>query len=1117
MKKHLLWIFTAAALLAGGTSCTDDPKVDNVGRVGILQTDLTADGKGDDVVFNVTSNAYWHIDFTDPQTGESVRWITADAASGTGDAVVTLTVGRNRSSSVRTAYVNVVTDSEMATASILLTQGAGGGGGGEGYSFPICEIFQIDDAHNLADAYIEENNFISDNGLIISRTGGYSDLRFVCPCHTSPKENPWFQRGISAGFWETGDAWEVEIPVKDELSGSLRYSFGSRRDNSGAWTCEWSGDGESWTVFDGNIAGGSSDAMWKSIDFTIPAEKKIPAGGKLIIRMTPADASKLGSTSNPTTLFQHGICITKAEAAKTTLPPADKETIAFSWGFDDVADAKAAYIDLPIGFMTSWNAGAYSLPKELADIVDAESCWSRPGFLQVGRGDEALITRYTQGAYTIKLASRFEAMNISKADLKLTFLASAMVDAYGVPTDPGVVVTTDEASGATVEGTIEGMENNKFKEFTLFVRNATPATKITITSAPMVNSTDDVRFFLDDILLKVEGEPERPSADDPVKAEVSAIRALKGAAAVTISDNLYIQGRVVAVDNVPADCFALADENAGIFVKLANHGLAAGDMVDVIVKDAQLATNADGLLVVTPAAADKVSKGQTAAQMPAAKAISVADLKAGTYEAMYVELPESQIIDSDLAKTMAGDVTLELADQATVYTMKTFSGASFAAQTVPQKSGAVKGVAGSSFLLPTALTDLAGMTGTRFGQSVYAIQPISCYLQLLGTGTDLRFRNVSYADKTVTFSSPEGCSITKVGGGTADDCTLLVKDKSKNLYDGRFVTKGWGGENWQDNGLVFKIKATSRLVGNLRFGFGVFAAATSKVPKNWKIVWSNDNTNWNDGVKILTVPFTTQTDTFGLVADINNGGYKMAYFNVEESKAVAEGGYLYVKIMQADNACHVAGQEVDPATGELIFQHGFYLTTHEKRAYHTSTLPSGANVLLTEGFDDAFLGHDNFIPCWQFMTNYKAPYTLPEGWASTGGIYEMPGYIRAGASGSAASSITTPALTALGDVPTNITLKFKASILLVAAAGYVPDNTSTVVSASTGTVVSQPDFTMLPSKITDVNETNAVEMEKAYHKWYEFTIPITGATKDTKITITNTGRHFIDDIVITRD
>lgn len=1127
MKKYLLWICTAAALLTAGASCSDDPEVDSVGRVGIQQESLTASGEGEDLTLNVNSNAYWRINFTDPETGESIRWVTASETSGMGNTAVTLKVARNRSTSGRTTYVNVITESESSTASVLLSQGAGTIGGGDGYDFPIYQTFSIDAALALDNAFIEGPVCYFDNGMILRRTGTPTVMEFSTKTHTNPTTNWYFQRGVVIGEWETGDALQLEIPVKEELSGDLRYSYGSRRDGTQsaghAWAFEWSADGENWTLFDGTSSGGASDATWKVIDFTIPAAKKIPAGGKLWIRHRCTDGSKAStSATNKTVAYQSAFCITKAKAEPTAVPDMNDETVVFSTGFDDLIDTKAAYIDIPLDFMSSWNDGAYALPQAQIGIVGVTSCWSRPGFLQVGRGDEALITRYTQGAYTIKLASRFETMRVLKSDLKLTFLATAMIDAYGKPTDPGVVVKADGTSGATVEGgTLEGVANNEFKPFTVYVRNATPDTEITITSADMASSTDDVRFFLDDIVLEIEGEPQRPSADDPVKADVSAIRAMKGAGTVTISDNYFIQGRVVAVDNVPADCFAVQDADAGIFVKLANHGLSAGDQVEVVVKDGQLATDADGLLVVTPKAADKVTKTAAPSEIPAYKPVSVAELTAGTYEAMLVTLPESQVVDADLSKTLSGTVTLELEDQ-TTYTMKTYASASFAATAVPQKRGAVKGLAGASFLLPTSAEDLAAMTGTRFGQAVYAITPISGLIKVSREGAVYGFRNVTYADNTVTYSSPEGCTITKIGNEGVAGCTL-ANTGSATIYDGRFLTTGWGGDNWQDNGLVFKIKATSRIVGNLRFGFGLFAASTQAVPKNWKVVWSHDNVSWNDGVRVLEMPFTGEgSETFALTTAANTRGYRMAYFNVPESKAVAQGGFFYVKIMQADNTtCHASGKTISTA-GQLLFQHGFYLTTHEKRAYHTSMLPSGENVLLTEGFDDAFLAHDYFIPSWQMWTNLSNEYTMPDGWEKAGTVYEGTGYIRVGKNATdAASSITTPALTALGDATANITLKFKIGIGLGGKNEYAPDPcTVTITTTGGGTAGTlTPDLSsLLPqSDLTEITNDTAPAYENAYHRWYEVSVPVTGATKDTKITIGGEGRHFIDEIVITKD
>lgn len=1136
MKKQLFGIWTAALLLAGvAVSCTSDPEVDSVGRVGITQESLTASGEGEELTLDVTSNSYWHIDFTDPATGETVRWITPSETYGMGDAAVKLVVSRNRSTSARTAYIHVTTDSESSTVSILLSQGAGTVGGGDGYGFPIYQMFSIDANHMLSNAFIEGGNCYFDDGMILSRTGSPADMTFSNKTHTNPKTDWYFQRGVVIGSWETGDALQLQIPLKEALSGDLRYVYGSRRDGtqnaSHAWQFEWSADGESWTPFDKASVGGASDAVWKIVDFTIPAEKQIPAGGTLWIRHYCKDGSSASTSgSDPTVTFQTGFCITKATADASEVPAMDDETIVFSTGFDDLRDAVAAYIDLPLDFMSSFHAGAYSLPKEHSDIVAFEECYARPGFLQVGCGDEAIVTRYKQGSYTIQLASRFEAMRILKSDLKLTFLATAMIDAYGKPTDPGVVVKVDGASGATVEGgELEGVANNEFKPFTVYVRGATPETEITLTSAAMTSSTDDVRFFVDDIVLAVEGEPERPSADDPVKATIAELRGKAGASEVTISDNLYIQGTVVSVDNVPQGCFAVQDDEAGIFVSAPNHGLSVGDQAEVVVKGAKLAKNADGLLVVTPTSAAEVTKSGTATELPAVRSISVGELAAGTYEAMRVSLPESQVVDADLSKTLSGTVTLELEDRVTTYSMKTYAHATFASTMVPQKRGPVKGIAGAGYVLPASESDLSAMNGTRFGEEVYAITPIDGHLYALGTTKNFTIGNATFdqATKTVTYS--DGHSIYKVGDKSTDftwGCYGNNKSAAANMYDSRLYVTGWGGADWQENGLVFKIKATSRIVGNLRFGFGWFGASGDNLPANWKLLWSNDNTTWYDGVKVLSLTTSMTSipsddpgsEVFTFAVKANEGGYRIAYFNVPDNKAVPEGSYFYMKIVQADNECQRSGS-VDPAK-EMIFINGFYLQTHERRAYHTTDLPSGENVLLTEGFDDNLWGPDHFAYAWQSFAGYKAAYDVPEGWTVSGSVFEQPGYVRIGGSGTdASSSLTTPALEALGDTPTDITVQFKAATLLVGAAGLVPDDRTIRVEASgAGTVGSEVYF---PSTLSDtaatVDQETSDRMCDEYLRWYDCSVKVSGATKDTKITFTGVGRHFFDDIVITKD
>jgi hypothetical protein len=460
--------------------------------------------------------------------------------------------------------------------------------------------------------------------------------------------------------------------------------------------------------------------------------------------------------------------------------------------------------------------------------------------------------------------------------------------------------------------------------------------------------------------------------------------------------------------------------------------------------------------------------------------------------------------------------------------MKTYAAASFASTAVPQKRGSLKGLAGASFLMPTSAEDLSAMSGTRFGEAVYAITPVDGHLYALGSSGNFTIGNATFDQATKTVAYNNGHSIIKVGDTSSDflfGCYGSAKAAATNMYDSRLYATGWGGSSWQDNGLVFKIKAESVIKGNLRFGFGWMAAPSHLVPKNWKLMWSTDNANWTGGVKVMGIvsSMTSISDDVGdeifeTAGSANVGGYRIAYFNLPESKAVPVGGYLYIKIVQADNECQVAGT-VNPSA-EMIFINGFYLMTHERGAYHTSVLPAGGNVLLAEGFDNCFWGPDNFAYAWQSFASHKIAYNVPEGWTKAGNVFEQPGYIRVGNSGTdAAASITTPTLDALGNTPTDITVSFKAATLLVGAAGLVPDNRTIAVKAEgAGTVGSEVYFpSTLSGTASTVDQATSDKMCAEYLRWYDCSVRVAGATKDTKITFTGTGRHFFDEIVITRD
>ncbi len=1114
----------AALLLLAVVSCSEDPEVDSVPRVGFAQEALTVDGDGGDVSLDVICNSYWALELTDTD-GESVRWVTADRSRGMGDATVTLTATRNRSDQARVVVVNIRTEAQNASKTILLTQSGGGAGDVEGYSFPVWQMFDTDESLLFDAGYISEGRVVFDNGMVITRTDG-APFTFVCPIL-----NHDYDAGFNAGAWDKENAdlaWKIEIPLKESLSGDLRLLYGSRDDGwtaspKIAWTGAWSTDDATYTAFDGPATTSAANALFHALDFSIPEQKAVPAGGKLYLKLYPTSTSAVTTPS-----LEVGISLRPQKIEPGALPPVDNETVVFSTSFDELNDAPAApaFTDdgSPAGYMTSgFCAYSYSgqIPDRYKGILSVLRCYARPGSLRLSNA-----TGNASG-YVKVVLSHLKEMNISNTDLKVTFRAAGYRSATGAIAGSDIRVEVDRTSGASVddEGKAGATEPNVFKEYTVYVRNAKPETEVTIINR---STAADTRYFLDDILIEVEGEPTRPSADDPVESSISALRAKKGASAVTVSDNIFVKGRVVATDNMPAGCFALADDNAGIFVRMADHGLAVGDMAEVVAKNAELATDADGLLIVTPAAADKVRKSSVASQAPVAKSVSVEELKAGTYEAMYVALPASQVVEADLGKTLAGDVTLQLEDLTTTYTMKTYPSASFASASVPQGAGIVRGVAGASFLLPASNTDLASMNGVRYGEAVYAIEPICGMIRMMGTGM-ATFCNVTYdeATKTVAYTD-NGCSIRKLGNADVAGSGLT---HTTNAYDGRFTTTGWGGAEWEENALLFKIKATSILKGRLRFGFGLFAASSQLVPKNYKIEWSTDDATWSSDAAVYVAPFleanrTSTDNSFSIPTAANYGGYKMAVFDVPESKAVPAGGYLYVRIRQADNTiCHKSGGKIS-TSGLLQFQHCFYLSTHEKRAYHTNPLPSGSDVVFAYGFDECFYGHDYFIPTCQMSAgasagnNYPNVYAAPAGWELSGDVREMPGFIRIGTA-SASASVTTPPLTALGDTPTDVTLTFKLGIHMGQATTYKPEvpGVDFAVTATVGTVGTlRHDFASLPAAKVPMSAAEVAEMDAAYHKWHDVTVKISGATKDTRITVTGgVGRHYIDDIVVVKD
>lgn len=398
---------------------------------------------------------------------------------------------------------------------------------------------------------------------------------------------------------------------------------------------------------------------------------------------------------------------------------------------------------------------------------------------------------------------------------------------------------------------------------------------------------------------------------------------------------------------------------------------------------------------------------------------------------------------------------------------------------------------------------------------VYAIAPISDFFlcdPTTASGGEYEVYTCTLDEQTQTVTFDRTGNTVRRIGGTADR-TCRVFGKS-NIYNGRFTTTGWGGERWDESALIVGMKATSELKGRLRFGFGFVSA--DAVPKNWLCAWSTDRVNWHDEVEVAATPYTQFARTFELKS---TSPYKMARFALPEGVTVPKDGWLYVKIYPADNT-PIKGAEV-LSGGTVTFNHGFYLATDEKRAYHTRPMPDGEQVVLAHGFDEAFQGHDYFIPARYFFSNYNSLYNevMPAGWsASDTGVRECPGYVYFGGNSNKGSGwLLTPALEKLGDTPTDITVTF--DLAFFASAAYKEETKSMAVSVEgPGTVGAQPDYSDIPAiKGATVAEMEATDA--AYFRWYEgYEVKIAGATRETRIRFaTNNGRHFLDNVIVTKE
>ena len=476
-------------------------------------------------VVEVTADCKWNVTSA-TANGSKAEWIQTDTQSGDGNGSFNVRLLENETADSRTADIVVTSENGATTVEIPVTQPGNPDSEVvpptvEGYSFPITEMWDtglgvdvpsgsVTLVDGLANADISGNTITFNKGLVIEKSVE-TDFAIACPAHTNPKVNAGFQTAILAYNWTTEDYWLLKIPVKEDLYGDLRFCYGSRKDKG--FTITWSSDeGVTWNNFTGEITAAPSEAMWKSVAFSIPEAQKVAAGKYLWIKMVAL------ASNEDYNMLSNGIAILPAEAEKSELPAQDNSSVVVSEGFDDLVAANAMYIDIPVGFMKSWVGlnpanGNFYVPVNPA--LEVERCYSKPGFLQISYADEALKARYLEsnnygrGKLMIKVGDRLKEMGKTTADLTVKFKCAGITTAFNEPVN--TIVTLQASSGTVENGTIANadLSMDAFKEYTMTVKGADQSTVLTLTSADAEtfssneDNSPDYRFFVDDILITI--------------------------------------------------------------------------------------------------------------------------------------------------------------------------------------------------------------------------------------------------------------------------------------------------------------------------------------------------------------------------------------------------------------------------------------------------------------------------------------------------------------------------------------------------------------------------------------------------------------------------------------
>ena len=308
---------------------------------------------------------------------------------------------------------------------------------------------------------------------------------------------------------------------------------------------------------------------------------------------------------------------------------------------------------------------------------------------------------------------------------KLTFGSEKYSSTNGslfTPSEFIVSLSKDGEKWAPIEYTFAGTAEGRWNVATANFTFATLPEALYIKFEAKVESS----YRLDDVKLYVGNGGQTVDLDniaEPEPAEVITI-----AQALAVGQGATINGAIegVVISNMDLNNLTskrgmyVQDESGALQLRLSGeHTIAYGTKVRVDLTGSKLGSYDGAVQVeVNINKVETISTGNTVEP----KSVTMADFLANKYEGQYVALEGVQVADFDLSKTWVVNsahtsINMEDAEgnQFVVFSSKY---ASYAAETVAQGSGTIKGIASINKekiqIIFTQTSDYAGLTGKRF-------------------------------------------------------------------------------------------------------------------------------------------------------------------------------------------------------------------------------------------------------------------------------------------------------------------------------------------------------------------------------------------------------------------